>query len=165
MEQEQIKSYHPLFFKWVEEKKLSEKETGILKQLSEKESLPFLNWIADHYPSHSQGAEILELSGELSLMGQLPLNIFQNSKEPVTLLNKLRKLRYPLSFGRDEKRSEYLKTLPWPKGLKGRWIRLNDKSGLNIHCTVFSLKDLSEKIKTLDTLYKRLKKEGILWKN
>lgn len=165
MKWEQIKSQNPLFFKWVEEKKLSEKEIRILKQLSEKESLPLLNWIAKNRPSHSQGAEILELSGELLLMGQLPLDIFQNSKESTILLKKLRKLRYPLSVGKDEKRSEYLKTLSWSKGLKGKWIRLNDKSGLNIHFTAFSLQELSEKIKNLETLYKRLKKEGVLWKN
>lgn len=165
MKPEQIKNHHPLFFKWVEEKKLSEKEISIVNQLSEKESLPLLNWIVDHHPSHSQGAEILELSGELLLMGRLPLDIFQTSREPAILLKHLRKLRYPLSLGKDEKRSEYLKTLPWPKELKGRWIRLNDKSGLNVNFTVFSLKDLNEKIKTLETLYKRLKKEGVLWKN
>lgn len=165
MRLEQIKNHYPLFYKWVEEKKLSEKEISILKQLSEKESLSILNWIADHRPSHSQGVEILELSGELFLMDQLPEDIFQNFREPATLLKRLRNLRYPLSFGKDEKRSEYLKTLPWSKGLKGQWIRWNDKSGLNVHLTAFSLKDLSEKIKNLETLYKRLKKEGMLWKN
>lgn len=160
-----IKRKHPLFFKWAEEKQLSEKKLRILKQLSEKESLPLLSWIAKNRPSHSQGAEILELSGELLMMDQLPLDIFPNSKEPAALLKKLKRLRYPLSFAKDESRSEYLKTLPWSKGLKGKWIRLNDKSGLNIHLTAFSLKELSEKIKALETLYKQLKKEGALWKN
>ena len=165
MKWDQIKKQYPLFFKWAEEKKLSEKEIRILKQLSEKESLPLLSWIAEYRPSYSQGVEILELSGELLLMGQLPLDIFQNSKEPATLLQKLKKLRYPLSVGKEEERSEYLKKLPWPRGLKGKWIRWNDKSGLHIHFQAFSFRELSEKIKAMETLYKQLKKSRKFWKN
>ena len=156
---------HPLFCKWLEEKKLSSSELSILKQLSEEQALPLLDWIGAHSPSHSQGVEILELSGELLLMDKLPRAVFQALQEPKALLKKLRGLRYPLTLGEDEKKFQYIKTLPWSKQLKGQWIRKNDKSGLHITFTVFSLKDFHGKIKSLETLYNQLKKEGVLWKN
>ena len=161
----EIKVHHPLFNKWSEEKKLSFKELSILNLLSENQAGPLLDWIASYRPSHSQGAEILELSGELLMMKCLPIDIFQTYREPKGLLKRLRQLRYPLTLGEDERKSQYIKTLPWPKKLKSQWIRKNDKSGLNISFTSFSLKDFYENIKSLERLYTQIKKEETLWKN
>ena len=162
---EETKIHQSLFCKWAEEKKLSSKELRILNQLPKEQAHPLLDWIASYKPSHSQGVEILELSGELLLMECLPAEIFQSHQEPNSLLKKLRQLRYPLTLGADERKSQYIKTLSWSKKLKGQWIRKNDKSGLNISCTAFCLKDFYENIKSLERLYTQIKKEETLWKN
>ena len=99
------------------------------------------------------------------MMKRLPIDIFQTYREPKGLLKRLRQLRYPLTLGEDEKNPNILKPFPGQKRLKSQWIRKNDKSGLNISFTSFSLKDFYENIKSLERLYTQIKKEETLWKN
>ena len=165
MNLEEIKKEHPSFCKWMEEKKLSPSELSILKLLSKEQAQSLLNWIALARPSHSLGVEILELSSELLLMDKLEENVFQTIRQPKVLLKKLKKWRYPLSLGEDERKSKYIQTLSWPKEMKGQWVRQNDKSGLTVRLTAFSLKNLEEKIEFLKFLHQKIKKDKALWKN
>ena len=130
------------------------------KRLPTKSPAPLLEWIARHSPSHSQGAQILELGGELLLMGWELAPLLQKESSSKNLLAGLRSLRRPMASAKARQKEDVLKTLPWPRAMKGQWIRQGDQSGLEIRFQSFSLKDLGQKIKSLERIYKQLEKRS-----
>ena len=166
MDLSQILNQSPDFKSWVENKKLSARELSILTEFSELDSIQMvLEWIGKNQPSHSQGAQILELSGELLLMGKSLKLLFEQELNPKLLLKKLQNLRHPLSSKRDDLRSKIIKSLPWSSFIKGKWVRENDSGYLEVSFQSSSVKDLEKKIKNLEQIKETIKKENKLWSN
>ena len=153
----------PSFNQWQKDKKLP--HLSILTELKDHKSLSLLlNWLGEHRPTHSQGLEILQLSGELLLMGKNLDSLFKQTTQAEKLLLKLRQLRNPLSSQKMELKSRLIQDLPWLPQIKGRWVRQNDSTGLEIQFKSFSLKDLQQKIKNLNKVYDEIEKKK-LWKD
>ncbi len=166
MELPQILKHSLPFKSWVKDKKLSLRELSILTEFSKLDSIkPILEWIGQNQPSHSQGSQILELSGELLLMGKSLKILFEKEHDPKILLKKLKDLRYPLSSKQDKQRTQIIKNLPWSSFLKGRWVRNKDQGCLEVSFQSSSIKDLEQKIKNLEQIKDTIKKEKKLWNN
>lgn len=166
MQLSQILNQVPEFKSWAQKKKLSQKDMDILTEFKNITDIkPVLNWIAKHQSSHSQGEQILELSGELLLMKKSLTHILQTETNSKNLIEKLKKLRHPLSSTQDENKQNLVKNLSknWPASIKTKWLRQNDKGCLEICFKSFSLKDLEQKIKSLEQIKKDIKKQ--LWEN
>ena len=161
MELKTILKQCPDFQQWVEDKKPGPASLSVLTEFSDTKTLQeVLNWIGQHRPSHSQGVQILELAGELLLMGTSLNTLFETTSNPESLLKQLKILRYPLTLKQDEKKSQIVQSLPWPRQMKGRWVRQNDRTGLEVQFRSFSLKDLKQKIKNLQHIYSQLEQKG-----
>ena len=119
-----------------------------------------MKWIGEQKPSHSHGVQILEMGAELLLMGKKLDEIMFKEENAKNLLKKLRMLRQPESSQRDQHKEEIIKKLPWPTGIKGTWLRQNDRSGLEIRFQSFSFKELDQKIKSLQSISENLQKEN-----
>ncbi len=164
MDLSQILNQSPHFKSWVENKKLNPKELSILTEFSKMDSIqPILKWIGKNQPSHSQGSQILELSGELLLMGKSLKTLFEQESNSKFLLKKLKDLRQPLSAKQDKMRSQIVKNLPWSSFIKGKWVRKNDRGFLEVSFQSSSLKDLEQKIKNLEQIRNTIKMEKKLW--
>ena len=155
----------PDFEKWVKDKKLEFASLSLLTELSDIQiAQPLLAWISRNRPSHSQGIQILEMTGELLLMGRSLNALFETTQNPEDLLKNLKQLRYPLTSGQEEQKTKIVKALPWPKQMKGRWIRQNDKTGLEVQFRCFSMKDFKQKIQNLQHIISELEeKRNDLW--
>ena len=165
MELKKILTQFPDFQKWVKERKLDSGHLSLLTELSDKKKLPsLLNWISKNKPSHSKGIQIMELAGELLLMGSSLDDIFETTQRPEDLLKQLKKLRYPLTSKQEEQKTKKVQNLPWPRQMKGRWIRQNDRTGLEIQFQCFSMKEFKQKIQNLQYVADQIeKKEPDLW--
>lgn len=155
----------PDFEQWVKDKKLDFSGLSLLTEFSDTQKpQALLNWISQNRPSHSQGIQILELAGELLLMGR-PLNaILETAQNSEDLLRSLKQLRYPLTSGQEEKKTKIVRALPWPKHMKGRWIRQNDKTGLEVQFQCFSMKEFKQKAQSLQHIINEIEEKGnSLW--
>ena len=142
------------------DKKLRPLDLSILTELKGGvlDLKPLVEWVAIHRPSHSQGKQILEIAGELILMGQHLSPLLQReTRGPVFLLKALRELRFPESQAQDKKNAEMIARLPWSHSVKARWIRENDRAGLSVQFNSFSLRDFKQKIQKLESVYQELK--------
>lgn len=165
MELSKIFNHAPSFKSWVENKKLNSKELTVLTEFSGfHEVQDLIDWIVQCQPSHSQGAQILELGGELLLAGKSISSLTKKEQNPKTLLKKLKILRYPLASQKDKNKEQEVKQLPWSSLMQGKWIRQGDQSGLEVSFKSFSLKDLENKIKTLETIKNFIKTNKKIWK-
>ena len=161
MELKNILEQFPDFQQWVENKKPGPASLSLLMEFSDTKTLQvILNWIGRHRPSHSQGIQILELAGELLLMGTPLDTLFETTTNLENLLKQLKLLRYPMASKQEEQKSKIIQSLSWPRQMKGRWIRQNDLSGLEIQFRCFSIKDLKQKIQGLEHIYNQLEKKG-----
>ena len=121
------------FQSWMDSKKLNQKDIDILTEFPDSKIIePVLNWISKNQPSHSQGQQILELSGELLLMKKSINPILETEQDSKKLITLLKKLRYPVSSNQDDKNSSIVNSLPWPSSIKARWVRQNDQGSLEI---------------------------------
>ena len=167
MELPTIFTQFPLFKQWVEDKKLNVRDLSILTEF--KSSAPFkplIKWIEKHKPSHSEGKLILELAGELLLIEAPITFLLLKNKTAKGLMAELKKIRYPKTLFRDQKKSQIIQQLDWPPTIKAKWVREGDKGALSISFKSFSLKDFEQKIKTLTLASQQLsKKPNQLWKS
>ena len=154
----------PDFEQWVKDKKLDFASLSLLTEFSDIQTIQtLLAWISRNRPSHSQGIQILELAGELLLMGS-PLDaLFETTQTTEDLLKNLKKRRYPLSSKKEEDKAHIIQSLPWPKQMKGRWIRQNDKTGLEVQFRCFSMKDFKQKIQNLQHVISEIEEKNNLW--
>ena len=147
----------PNFQSWMDSKKLNQKDIDILTEFPDSKIIePVLNWISKNQPSHSQGQQILELSGELLLMKKSINPILETEQDSKKLITLLKKLRYPVSSNQDDKNSSIVNSLPWPSSIKARWVRQNDQGSLEISFKSNSLNEFDQKIKSLEKMKKSL---------
>ena len=155
----------PAFREWVKDKKLSPKEIGILTEFPPKNPpKSLLKWIEKHRPGHSEGAQILDLAGELILMGQTTDGLLSKETKAVKLIQALKKRRMTVSAGRDEEKAKTVARMGWPPSIKARWVRENDRGALMIQFKSFSLRDFRQKIQKLETALQELEQgSNKLW--
>ena len=151
---------HPLFHKWSVEKKLNSTDLSILTEFNNSSSFKTLiEWIEKHPVSHSEGKQILELGGELLLMNQSIQTILKKHKQAKALIANFKKLRFPISSQQQEQKIKIIKKMKLEPALKAVWRQDKDKGSLFIQFQSFSLKDLKQKIKKLEAVYKQLSEE------
>ena len=149
----------PGFGQWVEDKKLKASEISILTEFLPKQApLELLKWIGRHKPSHSEGAQILELACELILMRRPVKDLLLKETKAPALLQLLRKRRFAHTSARDQQKAQAIASLPWPDSIKARWIRENDRGALSIQFKSFSLRDFRQKIQKLEAVRRELEK-------
>jgi len=144
----------PAFRKWTVAKKLNSSHLSILTEFEDLEKIkPLICWIETHGASHSQGIQILELAGELLLKNQNIAPFLSACQEPESIIRELKKLRFPESSSREEKKREILNKLRLGGSIQAKWIREKDRTGLKLEFKSFSQKDLKQKIEKLNSLY------------
>ncbi|MCY4512678.1 MAG: hypothetical protein OXB86_03210 [Bdellovibrionales bacterium] len=160
MKLKKILTQFPNFHQWVKDRKLDPGHLSLLTEFSDIQKLqPLLTWINKNNPTHSKGLQILEMAGELLLMGTSLDTIFDAAQNPEELLKQLKKLRYPLTSKQEEQKTKRVQNLPWPRQMKGRWIRQNDKTGLEIQFQCFSMKEFKQKIQNLQHIADQMEEE------
>ncbi len=167
MELSEIFDQFPAFQKWAENKKLAPPELDILTEFNTSQPLkPLLRWLETRQPTHSQGAQILELGGELLLMNKPLDSRWLNEAQAPELIKKLQKLRLAETSRRDEKKSKIVQSLSWPPSIQAQWIRQGDRGALSVQFKSFSLKDFQQKIQKLNSVYSQLSQAPEkLWKD
>ena len=157
MEIKEIFKEFPQFYKWSLEKKLNSTDLSILTEFKNSSSLKTLiEWIENHSVSHSEGKQILELGGELILMNQSIQALLQKHKKAKALIIDLKQLRYPIYTQQEKRKAKIIKELDLGSSLKAVWRQDKDRGALSVQFQSFSLKDLKQKIKKLEAIYKQL---------
>ena len=160
MEIDTILKQFPDFQRWMKDKKLASSHLSLLTEFSDIQALQtLLSWIGWNRPSHSQGIQILELAGELLLMGVSLNTAFEATEKPEILLKNLKKLRHPLASNKEEQKTRMIQALPWAEQMKGRWIRQNDRTGLEIQFRCFSIKEFKQKIQSLQHIIQEMEEK------
>ncbi|MCZ0931874.1 MAG: hypothetical protein OXJ52_01810 [Oligoflexia bacterium] len=160
MELKEIFKEYPLFHKWSAKKKLNSTDLSILTEFKNSSSFrALIEWIEKHPVSHSEGKQILELGGELILMNQSIQAILQKHKQAKALIADFKKLRFPIYTQKQEEKTKIIKKLKLEPALKAVWRQDKDRGVLSIQFQSFSLKDLKQKIKKLEAVYKQLNEE------
>ena len=150
----------PDFQQWVKDKKVTTSHLSLLTEFSDTQTpQSLLNWIGRNQPSHSQGIQMLELAGELLLMGITLNDTFETTQTPEILLQKLKTLRHPLASKKEEQKTKMIQALPWSKHMKGRWIRQSDRTGLEVQFRCFSMKELKQKIQSLQHIVQQMEEK------
>lgn len=111
--------------------------------------------IADMQCSRSQGAQIIELLTECSLLNIPKETLLGSVEDPQQWVLSIQQLRFPQTLARDKDRQENLLT-GWPKAFSTRWLRQGDRSGVEVRFFISSKKDLEEKISTLSRVHEGL---------
>ena len=152
----------PIFYKWTVKKQLNETHLSILTEFKDSNQLKnLISWIENHNVSHSQGVQILDLAGELLLMGKNITPLLEKHRESDTLIKELKKLRFPESSLREERKKKLLNKLNLAESIEAKWIREKDRTGIQIQFKSFSAKDLKQKIEKLNRFYN----EKTLWED
>jgi hypothetical protein len=119
----------------------------------------FLERIADLQISKSVGTEILERLCDLTKDELLKIQNLLPEQDPQKWLHGLRALVQPLTLSKDQQRSEAIRTWPWPSRVKGLWKRQGDQAGLFVEIYSLEPEDLRTKLKSLEDLCERWRKE------
>lgn len=149
----------PLHFKlWSVEHELSPRDLSPISSLPSTDQLRDLYLIlASESLGRSQGAQILELAAELTLMDNSWETIAPNSSREQgwveQWLLQLKALRFPVTSLRDEDQQSQFSQLPWSKDFSTKWIRSGDKSGLEVKFLLTSKNDLQKKLEGLNRVH------------
>ena len=123
----------PAFYKWTVKKQLNETHLSILTEFKDSNQIKnLIFWIENHTVTHSQGVQILDLAGELLLMSKNINPLLEKHQESDTLIKKLKKLRFPESSLREERKKELLNKLNLAESIEAKWIREKDRTGIQL---------------------------------
>ena len=147
---------------WMREKKFS------FRDLQPMLSVPDVNFISlDLYKlseclaSHSEAVIAIELIVETRLLGA-DLNLIWRSSPPIAnLIKQLKKIRYPMSFKNEEAKQQLVKTLPWPRKMVVRSVRVGDSSGIEVKFFSHSKSEIKKNIDGLLEVFRSLEKDNI----
>jgi hypothetical protein len=101
-------------------------------------------------PTRSQGAQAIELLAECALLEKT--NWDPQTENMSDWITQLHTLRYPQAIARDNDRQKTMLS-GWTKMFSTRWLRLGDRSGVEVKFFIGSKKELSEKISTLSRIH------------
>lgn len=162
---EKVSSLPEPFLTWAHNKELHAKDLNILNSMSDLSPLtPTLLHLAELNASKSLGSKILEAAGELLLMNINFSDSFQQVSADLWL-KQLLILRHPNTSQRDQKRTDFIKSLPWPKGVETRGLRQGDQYLLEIKLRVSNALELNKKSESLELIAQKIQNtESALWK-
>lgn len=157
------------FQEWVSQKGVGPRDLEILKAVNVSDLSPlFEKWISFEL-SKSEGVQALEYATELFLLGKAWSEILPGdwTTKGGSLVDHLKKQRYPETSLKDESRSKGVRSLPWPTQIQAQWSRKGDQAGIEIRFRVSSLSDLNKKLRGLEKVEKALENPSstMLWKN
>ena len=154
----------PRFYNWTQQKSLQASHLSLLEEFEDFTALQtLLEWIAQHSPTHSEGLQILETGGELILMGHSIQALLQKNQQSKTLIQELKKLRYPIRSAQQDRQKKILSEIALGKDFKIKTLTQGDQSGLSIEFKSFQLRDFKQKIQKLNNIYEQLQKKEF-WK-
>lgn len=102
--------------------------------------------------SRATGAQILNILVELLLLDHRAEDLVPGTANAEAWLDRLKKLRHPLTEESDRSGREAIETLPWTKDFSLRWQRQGDQSGMEVKFHVQSPADLKKKLQTLNRI-------------
>ncbi len=109
--------------------------------------------IATDHLSKSQGVLALELAGELILSGLMQeITNSLSLKSTSAWLTQLKRLRYPITTEKSNKKEKRLNHIPWPKGTTAQWIRNGDQDCIELRVRALGAKELSQQLEVLKSL-------------
>lgn len=118
------------FQTWLAQKAVGPQELGILLSLAPVKLTKAFHKIVTENHSRSHGVQILELFGELLMMGKSEeLLLSANGEAWVKLL---RQLRYPLAHSADQTASQAIAKISWPGSVQSKWTRRGDQAGIEL---------------------------------
>ncbi len=141
------------FQAWAHHKALGPKDLAILLSFAEPnpDFDELLEWMAHSQTSKSIGVQVLEIAGELLLMGKaLPS---RKSLRPESYLMELEGQRRPLSRAALENKNQELSTLPWPARCSGRWLRLGDALVLETKVMGSNFQEVRQRLEALSRVF------------
>ena len=142
------------FQHWCEGKSMSPKDVQIFKNFSDTTMFwPVFDFLMTSFATRQQSVEILELHGELLLLGMdsaelLPLPDAKSENHCM----RLKALRHPLNQKVLQERNSRLDRVPWPKSTQGRWSRQGDRLQLEVKVTAPTPMDLQKRLSELQGL-------------
>lgn len=145
------------FQDWVSRRSVGIRELAILQSLDPIDDFKFiLERVAQLDLSRNEGGRCLELACELKLQGWLDNKILTEN----SWLKHLETLRYPLTQNYDQKRTAELNNIRWPQGVRARWQREGDQSGVEIRIYGDGKKVLQERLNSLQKVIDQIPEEG-----
>lgn len=133
---------------YLSEKDIRAFDVTIVDQLGLDLQKDILSLLVSIKPSKSQFCQLLELCGELVLMGTAIEDLVEILRAPKAL-EELRKKRFPVTTGKDLEFKNSLQSFSWPKAVSAQPLRKGDLQGLEIK---FFVKDAAELEKNLTAL-------------
>ncbi len=152
------------FQNWCEARDLGARELSIIKCFSEVSGLaPLALTIAQLGASRAHGVQLLELGGELLLMGHTWQDAKPDTGTSEAWLKKLESQRRPQTHARDQQKQEALSSLPWPEFLHTRLLRQGDKASLEVKFQFSTLEEFQKKnagLMRVQAAFENLQSEG-----
>lgn len=139
---------------WCEEKSMAPRDVQIFRNFLDVSAFwSVFDFLQSTSASRQQSVEVLELFGDLLLMGTAPETLEPPAgSRPDLYLAQLRKLRNPMNQSAIENRNQTLKQLPWPKATQGQWTRRGDRLELEVRMTVQNGAELERRLLELQHL-------------
>lgn len=135
---------------WMNSKQMGPADVEILKSFENLDDWSSLfQFMMSSRASRSQATEMIEVFGELLLMGHSAASIYDPALTIESQLSRLRQIRKPNSTAALEARNGILAKMAWPKASSGRWVRRGDCLELEV---VVKARNGAELSKRLDEL-------------
>lgn len=143
---------------WLAEKCVGPQELAIFLAVSPTQLTACFTKLLTETHSRNQGMQILELYGELLLMGKSEELLLQGQGEQ--WLQNLKQLRFPASHLADKKAQQNLTQWPWPASVQSKWIRKGDKAGVEIKFFASTPQEFKRTLHSLRKLEDNLQEES-----
>lgn len=150
------------FLVWCQQKNLQITDLRpllLLKKHPElKKYLSFLSTIAKNRCSYSEGKIVIELSVDLFCQNPESLNILEkaDAKDNATWINRLKRLRYPLTQDMDQMYKAFIDKQRWP--LQCQFKRMGDKKGFLVSVFIANLSDLEKNKQNINQSFDKISK-------
>ncbi len=159
-------SFPPTFKYWLAEKKVHFSELSpIFLIRGESVEMQNLFWklvgpISELSLNKNFGIKIIELLCELILMGEMESNLSPQFRPVIAekWYEQLKTLRYPQTLLLEKNLREKWLTLPWPKSFNAKFIRQNDKTGIEFRVFISQEEDLKKYLTGLQMVHRELQK-------
>lgn len=148
------------FRAWMKAKKIGANDLAPLLSLPESDDASQI--LAPLMPelqhlSRQDGVRALELWIELCLMDHPAEVMARQAVESATAwLERLKQLRCPRTAGQDQFSKSWLEQQSWPRGMKLKFQRQGDQSGIELKVTLRRPQDLTQLSKDLDQISQKL---------
>ncbi len=142
------------FKKWLHEKQVAPAEVSPFLSLTDESQKKFVCETLEMplflKSSRATGVKILELLVELKLMGLDKGLLSPQDLTAELWYERLRAQRYPETHQRAILEKTHWLSMPWMKSLQARYVRVNDRTGVEIKAFVGQKEDLQKILSNLE---------------